>query len=107
MRLKLYLCAFVIVAMTASAYAQETVRTMTLSNEFSGVAGTPRITRNGFKHIWAAVWRQNGAPAKIVGRTISSDGALGAPKLIASGATAFEHAFDIHYDAVNYTYLVA
>ncbi|MCI0417596.1 hypothetical protein L0222_32925, partial [bacterium] len=104
---KMFCTAFVIFALVSGAAAQETLKTLTLSNEFSGIAGTPRITRNGFKHLWLVAWRQNGTPAKIIGRIVQSDGALGGSKVMVSGVTAFEQNFDISYDSVNYTYLLA
>jgi plastocyanin len=96
-----------VIALISVASAQETLKSLTLSNEFSGIAGTPRVTRNGFKHLWLVAWRQNGNPAKIMGRLVQSDGTLGAAKVIASGVTPFEQNFDISYDAINYTYVLA
>lgn len=52
-------------------------------------------------------WRQNGNPARIVGRIVQSDGSLGDPKVMASGVTAFEQNFDISYDSVKSSYLLA
>ena len=104
---KMFSTVFLIVALVSVAAAQETLKTLTLSNEFAGIAGTPRVTRNGFKHLWLVAWRQNGNPAKIMGRLVQSDGALGAAKVMASGVTAFEQNFDISYHAANYTYVLA
>lgn len=104
---KMFCTAFVIFALVSGAAAQETIKTLTLSNEFSNIAGTPRVTRNGFKHLWLVAWRQNGNPAKIFGRIVQSNGTLGGAKVMASGVTAFEQNFDISYDSVNYTYLLA
>ncbi len=104
---KTFSTAFLIVALVSVAAAQETLKTLTLSSEFAGIAGTPRVTRNGFKHLWLVAWRQNGNPAKIMGRLVQSDGALGAAKVMTSGVTAFEQNFDISYDSVNYTYVLA
>jgi plastocyanin len=87
--------------------AQQTLQTLSLSPEFTRTAGTPRVTRNGFKKLWVAVWRQQGSPSKLVGRVIQSNGALGPAKVLASGVTEFEGAFDISYDHVKYTYLMA
>jgi plastocyanin len=104
---KTFFTAFLIVALVSVAAAQETLKTLTLSSEFAGIAGTPRVTRNGFKHLWLVAWRQGGNPAKIMGRLVQSDGALGASKVMASGVSAFEQNFDISYDSVNYTYILA
>ena len=104
---KIFVSLFILLAAAAALQAQETLKTLTLSSDFSAVAGTPRVVRNGFKHFWVSVWRQQGNPAKLVSRTIQSDGTMGAPKTLASGVTAFEGAFDIAYDPVNYTYLLA
>jgi plastocyanin len=104
---KLFFTALFLIALISVASAQETLKSLTLSNEFSGIAGTPRVTRNGFKHLWLVAWRQNGNPAKIMGRLVQSDGVLGASKIMASGVTPFEQNFDISYDAINYTYILA
>lgn len=104
---KIFVFLFILLAAAAALQAQETLKTLTLSSDFSAVAGTPRVVRNGFKHFWVSVWRQQANPAKLVSRIIQSDGSMGAPKTLASGVTAFEGAFDIAYDPVNYTYLLA
>jgi plastocyanin len=104
---KTFSTVFLIVALVSVAAAQETLKTLTLSNEFAGIAGTPRVTRNGFKHLWLVAWRQSGNPAKIMGRLVQSNGTLGGAKVMASGVTAFEQNFDISYDAINYTYVLA
>ena len=102
---KIFCTAFVIFVLVSVAAAQETLKNLTLSNVFTTIAGTPRVTRNGFKHLWLVAWRQN--PTKIMGRLVQSDGTLGPVKTMVSGVTAFEQNFDISYDAINYTYLLA
>jgi plastocyanin len=102
---KIFCTASVIFVLVSAAAAQETLKNLTLSNVFTSIAGTPRVTRNGFKHLWLVAWRQN--PSKIMGRLVQSDGTLGPVKTMVSGVTAFEQNFDISYDAINYTYLLA
>jgi plastocyanin len=102
---KIFCTASVIFVLVSAAAAQETLKTLTLSNVFTNIAGTPRVTRNGFKHLWLVAWRQN--PTKIMGRLVQSDGSLGPVKTMVSGVTNFEQNFDISYDAINYTYLLA
>lgn len=102
---KIFCTASVIFILVSAAAAQETLKNLTLSNAFTTIAGTPRVTRNGFKHLWLVAWRQN--PSKIMGRLVQSDGTLGPVKPMASGVTNFEQNFDINYDAINYTYLLA
>lgn len=104
---KFLLPILILVTVVTMAQAQTTLKTLSLSSDFSAVAGTPRVVRNGFKHFWVAVWRQQGNPAKLVSRIIQSDGTTGGPKVLASGVTGFENAFDIAYDTINYTYLLA
>lgn len=102
---KIFCTASVIFVLVSAAAAQETLKNLTISNVFTTVAGTPRVTRNGFKHLWLVAWRQN--PSKIMGRLVQSDGTLGPVKTMVSGVTTFEQNFDISYDAINYTYLLA
>lgn len=102
---KIFCTASVLFVLVSAAAAQQTLKNLTLSNAFTSIAGTPRVTRNGFKHLWLVAWRQN--PSKIMGRLVQSDGTLGPVKTMVSGVTAFEQNFDISYDAINYTYLLA
>ena len=101
-----FVLSLVLLFFASGLFAQETLRTLTLSTEYSTVAGTPRVVRNGFKQLWVVVWRQ-GTPGKLLGKIIQSNGTAGAQKTLISGVSAFEGAFDIAYDAVNYTYLIA
>src|SRR5262249_15236757 len=80
--------------------------TLTLSPDLKN-AGTPRIVRNGFLHVWLVVWRQEGKPAKIIGRVVQSDGTLGPLKILASKLDSAQQSFDVFYDANKYTYLLA
>lgn len=104
---KIFVSLFLLLAAAAALQAQETLKTLTLSSDFSAIPGTPRAVRNGFKHFWVTVWRQQGNPAKLISKIIQSNGTAGAPKVVASGVSAFEGAFDIAYEPVNYTYLLA
>lgn len=102
---KIFYTACVIFVLASGAAAQETLKTLTLSNVFTNIAGTPRVTRNGSKNLWLVAWRQN--PSKIMGRLVQSDGTLGPVKTMVSNVTAFEQNFDISYDSTNFTYLLA
>lgn len=86
--------------------AQSTLKTLSVSQQFANIPGTPRIVRNGFKHVWAVAWRQ-GTPGKIMGRLIRSDGGMTPPKVLVSGVSSSPFSFDIFYDSINYTYLLA
>src|SRR5580765_4558754 len=102
---KIFYTACVIIVLASGAVGQETLKTLTLSNVFTDIAGTPRVTRNGSKNLWLVAWRQN--PSKIMGRLVQSDGTLGPVKTMVSNVTAFEQNFDISYDSTNFTYLLA
>ncbi|HSP07478.1 MAG TPA: cupredoxin domain-containing protein [Acidobacteriota bacterium] len=104
---KFLVSLFLFFAAVSVLNAQQTLTTLSLSADFNSVAGTPRVVRNGFKHFWVTVWRQQGNPAKLVSRIIQSDGTVAAPKVLISGVSGFEGAFDIMYDTINYTYLLA
>jgi plastocyanin len=88
-------------------FAQQVVSTLTVSNPFSTTAGTPRVVRNGFQHVWLVAWRQQGGPSKIMGRIVKSDGSMLPAKVLASSVSAADQNFDISYDSDDYTYLVA
>ncbi len=102
---KIFYTASVIFILVSGAIAQETLKTLTLSNVFTNIAGTPRVARNASKNLWLVAWRQN--PSKIMGRLVQSDGTLGPVKTMVSNVTAFEQNFDISYDSTNFTYLLA
>jgi plastocyanin len=102
---KIFYTASVFFILVSGAIAQETLKTLTLSNVFTNIAGTPRITRNASKNLWLVAWRQN--PSKIMGRLVHSDGTLESAKTMVSNVTAFEQNFDISYDSTNFTYLLA
>src|ERR1044071_6475503 len=85
---------------------QKTIKTVTLSPDLKN-AGTPRIVRNGFQHVWLVVWRKEGKPAKIIGRVVQSDGTLGPLKTLATRLDSALQSFDVFYDANKYTYLLA
>lgn len=97
---------FVLLIAANVVLAQSTLKTLSISTDFTKIPGTPRIVRNGFKHVWAVAWRQ-GSPGKIMGRLIRSDGGMTPPKVLASGVSSSPFSFDIFYDPVNYTYVLA
>lgn len=97
---------FVLLIAADVVLAQSTLKTLSVSTDFANIPGTPRIVRNGFKHVWAVAWRQ-GSPGKIMGRLIRSDGRMTPPKVLASGVSSSPFSFDIFYDSINYTYLLA
>lgn len=86
-------------------FAQTTLKNLTLSNPINN-AGTPRIVRDGFKHVWLVAWRQAN-PNKIVGRVIQSDGTLNAPKTLMAAVSSGADSFDIFFDSTVYNYLLA
>ncbi len=106
MRIKVLLILLMLVSTTAAVLAQETLKTFTLSPTFSITPGSPRVTRNAFKHLWLVTWRQ-GNPGRIIGRVVTSEGTLGGQKVLASGVTTAEQNFDVSYDSINYTYVLA
>lgn len=87
--------------------AQTTIETLTLSKDFASVPGTPRVVRNGFNHVWAVAWRQQGSPSKIYGRIVTSEGNARPRKTLAKAVTSSSNNFDIFYDSVNYNFLLA
>lgn len=97
----------ILVLASSSLFGQQVLKTLTVSNSFSTTAGTPRVVRNGFQHVWLVAWRQQGGPSKILGRIINSDGSTLAIKTLASAVSTADQNFDIAYDSVAYTYLVA
>lgn len=103
---KILVLSFILLA-GSGLFAQQVVNTLTVSNPFSTTAGTPRVTRNGFQHVWLVAWRQQGGPSKIMGRIVKSDGSMLPAKVLASSVSAADQNFDIAYDSDDYTYLVA
>ena len=108
MRRRIFLSLFILLTMVAGASAQTVIKTLKVSTkDFSTTPGTPRIVRNGFDHQWLIAWRQQGAPSKILGRIVESDGTLKSQKALASKVSAAAQSFDIFFDSVNYNYLLA
>ena len=89
-----FISAFLIL-LTTSVFAQQTVKTVNISKVFSTTAGTPRVVRDGFQHVWLVAWRQQGSPSKIEGRIVKSDGSLLAAKVLASGVSAAAKGFSV------------
>ncbi|MEW6364537.1 MAG: plastocyanin/azurin family copper-binding protein [Acidobacteriota bacterium] len=87
-------------------YAHQTLKTLTLSPDFSEVAGTPRMATDTTQRQWAVAWLQYGSPVKIMGRIVKPDGSLKPPKLLASSVEEFEQNFDLAYGFVDRTYLL-
>jgi plastocyanin len=96
---------FFLLFSTVALFAQTTVKNLTLSTTIKN-AGTPRIVRDGFNHVWLAAWHQTG-PNKIVGRIVKSDGSLNPPKTLATNVSSATQSFDIFFDSVLYNYLLA
>jgi plastocyanin len=103
---RFFVLLFILLIAAPVTYAQTTIKTVVVSAEFANIPGTPRIIRNGLKHLWLAVWRQ-GTPGKILGRIIDSQGGLKPAKVLASGVSSSPFAFDIFYDSIHYTHLLA
>lgn len=97
----------IILILFASLGFADTIKSVSLSKSFSTVPGTPRVVRNGFDHVWLVAWRQQGAPPKIMGRVVNSDGTLNTAKVLARGVTGAASNFDVFYDSTDYTYLLA
>ena len=106
---KRILFGFLVLFISASGISAETIvkPPFNLSKSFANVPGTPRIVRNGFDHEWLTVWRQQGAPSKIVGRRILSDGSLKKKKVLVKGVSDEPQSLDVSFDTVNYNYLLA
>lgn len=102
---KIFVLFFLLLA--TGLFAQQVVSTLTLSNSFSTTAGTPRVVRNGFQHVWLVVWRQQGNPSKIYGKVVKSDGSSLPAKVLASSVSSADQNFDVAYDSTDYTYLIA
>ena len=98
---------FILLVAVQVLHAQQTLKSLTLSVDFNSVAGTPRVVRNGSKQFWVTVWHQQGRSAALVSRIVQSDGTAAAPKVLITDVTSFEGSFDIAYDTVNSTYLLA
>lgn len=92
---------------SAAFVSADTIKNLSLSKSFGSVAGTPRVVRNGFDHVWLVVWRQQGASPKILGRIVDSDGSLKKAKVLERGVSSADSNFDIFYDSTEYTYLLA
>jgi len=86
--------------------AQNIEKTLTLSNEFTNVPGTPRIVLNTRQNLWLAIWRQNGSPATIQGRLIQKTGIMRAPKTLATNPSVSVHSFDVAFDPVHNRFLL-
>jgi plastocyanin len=96
---------FVLLFGATALFAQTTLKNITLSNPINN-AGTPRVARDGFKHVWLVVWRQTG-PNKIVGRIVNSNGTLNASKTLATSVSSAADSFDVFFDSTVYNYLLA
>jgi hypothetical protein len=68
---RFFVLLFILLIAAPVTFAQTTIKTVVVSAEFANIPGTPRIVRNGFKHLWVAAWRQ-GTPGKILGRIIDA-----------------------------------
>lgn len=90
---------------STALFAQTTLKNLTLSNPINN-AGTPRVVRDGFKHVWLVAWRQTN-PNKIVGRIVNSDGSLNAPKNLVTAVSSAAGSFDVFFDSTDYNYLLA
>ena len=71
-----------------------------------GGSGIRSAVRNAFQHVWLIAWRQ-GKPAKIEGRIVKADGSLLGIQMLEGGVSAAAENFDLSYDSINFTYLLA
>ncbi len=102
---KLLTPLLVLLLASTALFAQTTQKTLTVSNPINN-AGTPRVVRDGFKHVWLIAWRQTN-PNKIVGRIVTSDGTLNAAKTLATAVSSATGSFDVFFDSTVYNYLLA
>jgi plastocyanin len=103
-RLKL-LVMFFVLGIAGNLFCQQ-AKSLSLSPVFANIPGTPRVVRNESQNIWLVVWRQ-GSPGKILGRIVRSDGKLGPQKVLASAVSQTSDSFDILYDSLSSTYVLA
>lgn len=96
--------SFLLIAVMSFA---QSARVFTISTtDFSRIAGTPRVVSDPAHDQWVIGWRQQAGPPKIIARTLSGSGVLGAVQTLVSGVTAFSDNFDIVRDTNRGMYLV-
>lgn len=98
--------ALCFLTLSSSVLAQQNIKTVSISNEFTNTPGTPRVIRNDTNDYWVAVWRQ-GTPGKILARIVKPDGKLNPAKTLVSGVSTSQQNFDIAYNSNNSSYLLA
>jgi plastocyanin len=105
---RFFLTIFILLVAVAGLSAQTVIKTLKVSTkDFSNTPGTPRVVRNNVDHEWLVAWRQQGAPSKIFGRLVTSQGTLKPRKALATKVSAEAQSFDIAFDSVNDNYLLA
>lgn len=105
---RLFFLLLILLLPLSGLWAQDTVKTVKLSGkDFSTIPGTPRVTRNSVDAEWVVAWRQNGSPAKILGRIVEDDGSLKKRRVLAKKVGPDPHSFDLSFDSTNGTYLLA
>ena len=105
---RFFLSLFIFLSAVATLSAQTVVKTLKVSTkDFSTTPGTPRVVRNNIDHEWLVAWRQQGAPSKIFGRIVGSQGTLKPRKALAAKVSAAAQSFDISFDSANGNYLLA
>ena len=93
-RIRIFVVLLLLLFAEAS-WAQEVLKTFSVSQRYSNLSGTPRIVRNENQQSWLISWRQQN---RILARVIQPNGTAGSQHAVASSVVGSERCFDVAYD---------